>query len=355
MYRFLFLLCIIWFVSTVSAGSFTDSLAQKQHVKRPGAVKPLTLDSLASKANEYCQDYSHKLSLFLYGKYKYNKFSIYHKEHKANLLYTPNGNFNTGFGFNYKWLGIGLAFNLGAINNDDEKYGETSRLDLQTNIYLKKMVVDFYFQYYKGFYINNPQDVFIPEDLQDHIYKRPDISTVSLGLSAMYVFNHEKFSYRSAFKQTSIQKKSAGSFLLGGTAFLQGVQADSSIFPSQSYFEVLPKVKQHSAIYFGVESAYAHNFVIKKHFFVSLSLMLSMQFGFTNTTIEDLSVNTNVVPVLHLQPRFAIGVNKPKWYAGFSFVQDNFAQFFDDKKQDWNYSFSSGHFRVFIGKRVNWF
>ena len=172
-------------------------------------------DSINSSTKSNIVDYSDKFALYLYAKQKTNHFGIYNLEVPL-IEYSPNDRLNIGFGFNYKWLGIGFAFNFGFVNNDNDKYGVTKRLDWQTNIYSKKFVVDFYLQYYQGYYVQNPQEVFPEWGEGDDMYIRPDIKSASLGIGAMYIFNHKKFSYKSAFLQTAIQKKSAGSFMMGG-------------------------------------------------------------------------------------------------------------------------------------------
>jgi len=312
-------------------------------------------DSLNSITESNIVDYSHKLALFLYAKQKFSKFAIYNRELDKIIEYSPNDRLNIGFGFNYKWLGIGLAFNFGFVNNDNDKYGVTKRLDWQTNIYLKRLVIDFYLQYYKGYYVQNPQDVFSEWREGDEMYIRPDIRTTTLGFGAMYILNHKKFSYKSAFLQTAIQKKSAGSFMIGGHFQMQGIRADSSFIPTKSVFKEQPPVIAHQGLYFGIITAYAYNFIIRKHYFASLSLLANMQLGSAYTKMEDGTIYTGFVPVFHLQPRLAIGVNRPKWYAGVSFVNDIITELYNKENKDWTLSFASGNYRIFLGYRFGWF
>ncbi len=302
----------------------------------------------------YYDDYSNMFGLFLYAKQKYSEFGIIDVVSGKEILYSPNKQLNMGFGFNYKWLGIGIAFNLGFVNNDDDVFGKTKRMDWQTNIYTNKAVFDFYLQNYRGHYIENPQDVFSGWKNGDANYIRPDISSVSIGLSGMYVFNHEKFSYKAAFTQNAVQKKGAGSFLLGGSAFLQGIEGDSSIFPQGTDFDSLPPVLAHSAFYFGVRTGYAYNFIIAKHFFASMSLSLELEVGKVANELEDKSVYVSWDPIIHIQPRMSFGYNKPKWYAGFSFVRDTYVEASDNETSRYDFSFASGNFRIFAGMRFNW-
>ncbi len=328
--------------------SFPDSNAvvEKLQIKR---------DSLIPKSsNLYYADYSNKFALFLYAKQKYNSFSIYDPTSMKGLYYTPNEQLNMGFGFHYKWLGIGIAMNFGFINHDDDIYGKTTRLDWQTNVYMNKAVFDFYLQYYENFYIDDPQNTFSGWTGGDKAYVRPDIASVTLGLSGLYIFNHKKFSYKAAFVQTAVQKKSSGSFLLGGKVFIQGIGGDSSLFPANSDFDSLPRLQKHSALYMGLITAYAYSFTIKKYFFISMSLSATIQAGKVYNELENSLLFVEWVPVLHLQPRVAMGYNKPKWYAGFSFVRDSHFEGYRDDN-DLEFAFHSGNFRIFAGMRFNWF
>ncbi|NOR86749.1 MAG: DUF4421 domain-containing protein [Bacteroidales bacterium] len=300
-------------------------------------------------------DYSDKLALFLYAKQKFSQFGIYNKSLNKKIEYSPNDRLNMGFGFNYKWLGIGLAFNFSFVNNDNDKYGETKRLDCQTNIYLEKLVIDFYLQYYKGYYVQNPQEVFPEWKNGDIMYIRPDISSTTLGLGALYVFNNKNFSYKSAFLHTAIQKQSAGSFLLGGHILFQEINADSTILPSNTIFEDQPLPVTHNALYLGVITAYAYNFVIRKDYFASLSLSANLQLGSVSTIMEDGNIYDGFVPVFHLQPRISVGINKPKWYTGVSYVNNLITELYNEENQEWALSFSYGNYRIFIGYRFDWF
>jgi len=307
---------------------------------------------ITSSKNLYFDDYSDKLAISLYAKQKFSRFIILDKKIKKELVYSPNGQLNLGVGFNYKWLGLGLAFNFGFVNNDNEKYGKTKRLDWQTNIYMKRLVVDFYLQYYKGFYIRNSDEIF-PNIPAGEYYIRPDIASVSLGIGGLYVFNHKRFSYKSAFLQTAIQKRSAGSFLLGAQIFTQGLRADSSFFPSESIFGELPETRKHTATYMGFSVAYAYNFIVRQQYFASLSLLANIKLGYASTVLVDGTRYSGTIPVFHFQPRFAMGVNKPKWYAGVSLVNNIYSELNDQKDQQWAFTFSSGNYRIFLGWRFN--
>ena len=68
----------------------------------------------------YIKDLSHKLSIRIFGVNKFTRFDIKDNGIDSLVSYSPNRNLNLGFGLNYKWFGLWIAFNFPFINNDDD-------------------------------------------------------------------------------------------------------------------------------------------------------------------------------------------------------------------------------------------
>jgi len=298
----------------------------------------------------YYDDYSNQLGLFLQAKHKTTSVIITDRLSNSRFDYSPKNQLYLGPGFTYKLIGNGLSFSFGLLNNKDD--GEPiKRIDVYVNLILKKVVFDFGLRFYQNFTLKNPSDFLTGSSGSIQNYIRPDIRTVYMGVGAVYVLNHEKFSYRATFTQTAIQKKSAGSLMLGTQVFLQGMMGDSSIFPSAAG---LPNVTSNSSVYLGLTTAYAYNFVIKKHFFLALSLSSTLELGKAVTVLNHTDRYTNHYPILHLQPRIVLGINKPKWYFGASVRRDYYQQLFKPDDSRFDFVFNSATFKVFYGHRFNW-
>ena len=139
----------------------------------------------------YIKDLSDKLSIRIFGVNKFTRFDIKDNEIDSLVSYSPNRNLNLGFGLNYKWFGLGVAFNFPFINNDDDIYGKTKRFDAHTNIFTRNLAIDFYLSSYRGFYIENP-DSYLPDWTPGMPYpQRPDISTIKLAVVAFMLLNTE--------------------------------------------------------------------------------------------------------------------------------------------------------------------
>ena len=298
-------------------------------------------------------DMSDNLDIHFYGKKKINTFSFSNNKTQDNLFYSPNQQVNVGFGFNYKWLGIGIALNFKFINNDDDIYGDTKRLDLQMNAYGKKFVTDFTFGFYSSFYIQNSKDVLLNPKYQTEYYIRPDISSLSFGVSNLYIFNHKRFSYKAAFVSTAIQKKSAGSLYVGPQFILLSIYSDSSFFPKNSTFEEFPSLTSFSRISIGALGGYAYNFIIAKQFYISTSLGMALSIGRQAYSVDDEVYLIKSVPSFDIMPRIAFGFNNERYYGGFSAVTK--VSGFDALQQTENLGmvFNYSNYRFFFGKRFN--
>ena len=113
-------------------------------------------------------------------------------QNSTTLTFKPNDPVSIGLGFSYKWLGMNLAFNLPSANNKNEIYGKTKRFDFGTHIYGRKIIMDFTFQWYKGYYLANPQGIVPGWNEGDPYPSRGDIKVSTYGLAAFYIFNKNR-------------------------------------------------------------------------------------------------------------------------------------------------------------------
>ncbi|SIO55910.1 DUF4421 domain-containing protein [Chitinophaga niabensis] len=295
----------------------------------------------------YIEDHTEDLTVRVFGSRKYTYYDIVDKRLKEEVLYRPNTSNNIGFGFNYKFIGINIGFKLPFINNDDDQYGKTKYLDLQSHLYLRKLVIDFYGQYYKGYYLANRR--FNSQALS----LRPDMYNTDLGLNVQYIFNDKKFSYRAAYLQNEYQKKSAGSFIVGGEVFAWKMKGDSALIPSnlgiEGFFDNEP-FHRTSSVSMAANVGYAHTFVIKKYFFVTASLTGSA--GVNQTVLNYLDGRNKRREFgwqLNNTVRFSAGYNSSKYFAGIHYV-DMVTRSESPVNRTYQ-TFGTGNFRVSVARR----
>jgi hypothetical protein len=301
--------------------------------------------------SSYINDHTRDITFRLYGSQKYTYYDVVDSKLKKEILYRPNNNFNVGIGANYKFLGINLGFSLPDVNKDNDRFGHTKYLDLQTHIYLRKLVIDLYWQRYKGYFLADQGGPLgnVLEDKPRLI--RPDLSTRNYGASILYIFNDQRFSYRAAYLQNEYQKKSAGSLLVGAEIFSTRINADSSIIPSNvqspDFFE-----GQHfyrsGILSIAANAGYAYTLVYKKHLFITLSLS-----GGVGVNVTRLYMNDSIPKAggwqLNNTVRASIGYNSSRYFAGFHYM--NVVTRSETPIKETYQTFGTGNFRISLVRR----
>lgn len=354
-------LLLFWFSVVLLCGATFFSAPVQAQDSIPFKRTPFNLFLSRSDHfdSSYIENHTYGFMLRLYAIDKFSDLK-YSLDDYPSFRISPNRRTNVGFGFNYLWLGLNFAFNLPLINNDDLKYGETARMDAQMYIYGRKNILDFYLTYYKGFYLENPQD-YVPEwDSESPYPNFPNMKQLTLGGAYTYIFNSERFSYKAAFIQNDIQKRSAGSFLLGSVLSYYHMKSDKATIIASGYDTLFPDLpifndtllfKRFEYYSVGIRAGYAYSFVVKKYFFASLSAEPSLSFGATVERQKDNDLERSSKLVTGFMGRFAVGYNGPSYFAVFSYLFDSE----DLADRDIAINYALGYWRVSVGVRLNWF
>ncbi len=308
----------------------------------------LLLSSKHSKIDSlYIIDLSDQLNLYVYGIYKNYHVTFRDIVSKKELKLRPNFSGRMGLGFNYKWMGLAVGFKAPGYS-DDEKYGKTQRLDIQVNVFARSFGLDFTSQFYKGYYMSNPNDFVLWEKEQYPLLE--NLSTVSMELSGYYFTNHKKFSYRAAFVRNDIQKKSAGSFIFGGYSRVDITDAPGGILPDEmpDQYEEVFNIRKFASVNFGLSVGYTYTFVFWKNFFVNLSAVPGMGVKNTNIELDDESITKNGVSFRWIG-RAALGYEHEKYFIGITAIGTS--NTIPGKRLV--VSSTNSKIRFFVGKRFN--
>lgn len=254
-----------------------------------------------------------------------------------------------GLGFNYSIFGLNIGFSPLLNSATNSTYVETKSFDFRINIYSRKFLFDIYLMSHEGFYLGNPEDIFSEwlDTNGDPI--RPDMQLFNSGVVVQYLFNNKKFSMRAVFMQNEWQKRSAGSFILGGDFFYSHLSGDSSFIPQDIYppnFFNGYSLDRSSAINLGINGGYAHTFVIKKHIFLNLGLTLGPQISYAVLTSseENQPQKSSFTLGANALLRAGIGYNSKKLYVGLLFFSDSF--FHELPEMDASSLFSASRIKI---------
>jgi hypothetical protein len=273
----------------------------------------LTSGLFSSLFAQYDSSYIQTYEGFLVGRFllnrKYTSLNVSNDIGNYRVRYRANKTFSVGLGVTYKLVTVNVS--VGVVPPNEAK-GKTRDFDLQLYRYGRKFVTDLIFQFYKGFYVPDGRFASAPGSF----YVRPDIKVNTIGGSYQYILNHRKFSYRAAFQQTELQKKSAGSVTLGAELFMGLFQGDSTVIPHELMAESAESIHKMKFIELGPNLGYVYTWVYHK-FFLSAGGSVSLNVGVHKFFDEGREkVYTGISPNSLL--RFSGGYNTPRW--GFNLL-----------------------------------
>ena len=302
-----------------------------------------------SRAQQVDSNYIETFDPYLTGRFyfsqKYTSIVLDGEKKIADLRYRPNTTVNMGVGVTYRSLTINLAYGFPFLNRDKEK-GTTKWLDLQSHVYTRNWSIDVFGQFYKGYFL-------FPKGLGNNdlnnFYVRPDLGISLFGLAVYNLRNGDRFSYRAAMLQSEWQKKSSGTWLVGGEVYAGSISADSALVPSlleNSY-------KQHDVsrirfVELGPGAGYAYTLVLARHFFLTGAATANANFGLSREfsaegTRDKLSFSPNFIY------RGVLGYNSRKRNMNISVVGNSISVRGASSKED--YRFNTGNYRLTVVKR----
>ncbi|WP_300601672.1 DUF4421 family protein [Niabella sp.] len=300
--------------------------------------------------SSYYERYPHKLAIGPVLSKKNTVFSANAKGLPAPLRYSTNNATRLGLSLGYDWLSVSASVGLGSMDPDYKKAkGKTKSINFQWTVTGKSVLADLHFQVNKSLYLRHGQDL-LPDN--GAYYVRPDLRTQIFGATVRKILNSNQFSIKPPFAFDTWQKRSAGSFMIGGEFVYGSAKGDSAFVPSMLAAN-FPDATVNNMHYlmFGPTIAYAHSFVIKKHFFVTALASVNGDAAqtFEQNTSGDKKTRWYFTPNLSL--RGALGYNAHNWELLASVISNRF--FIGATEKDIRYQNYSDQFRLAYIRRIN--
>lgn len=267
------------------------------------------------------------------------------KGSEYTLGYKSNKPFSFGVGMYLFELGFELAFAVPLDEQSKKIYGESDARDIQLNVLGKKWGVDAYFQQYDGFYIEDPE---LKIAANAPYPQRPDITTRNLGVTMNYIFNSNKFSFRSAYNFAERQLRSAGSFVLFGSLNSFKVGGDSALVGPdyEAIYGKRASIYRVKTTILGVAPGYAYN-LIYHGFFLNGTLALGPAQNWIAYGLEDGPERHHSRLSAFVALRIAIGFNGDRIFGGLTFTNEGRSAKFDNLEV----TSTNSAFKMLIGYR----
>lgn len=261
------------------------------------------------------------------------------------LTFKPNNAFSFGLGMYLFEFGFELTFAVPLEQKSIDRYGKSKARDVQFNLLGKKWGVDAFYQKYRGFYVIDSK-VDVPGN--EPFPQRPDIVTQNVGLTGSYIFNNQRFSFRSAYNFSERQMFSKGSLLVFSSLSSFKLDADSSILNDAQRVTFGDGLAFTDLRFtsFSIAPGYTYSLVFKS-FFLNGTLAVGPAHNWIKYDTEDGNGKSETTLNSFVAARIAIGYNGERLFGGVSFLMQGSNVKFDDTR----FSNNNASFKILIGYR----
>lgn len=279
---------------------------------------------------DYVEPQHYNFTVMLQNTNTYEYYYLANKK-KQGIGFSPKPSVKVGPYVGWRWMFLGYTVDLTHLGSSDKKQ------DINLSLYSNQIGIDF-------FYRRSGDDYTIASlNLGNGVDTRAvkgasfnGFHSSIRGGNLYYIFNHRKFSYPAAYSQSTVQRRTAGSPMLGigytrhslevdwqklGSVLEQrlGSEFDEASIDSSLMFS---KVKY---IDYSVSGGYGINWVFAYNWLLNASLMGSLAYKRSMSDVERQSKdffrafdfkNINIDGVL----RLGLVWNNTRWYAGMSSI-----------------------------------
>lgn len=275
---------------------------------------------LNKKDSIYITPNQYKLTLMVQYSNDYEYYRFASPDNKQSITLSPDINNKLGFYVGWKWLFLGWSFD---IDNS------VTKTDWNFSFYTSKVGIDFFYRKRSDGFKIRSLGGFKNEagnDLRISDNRFNGISVIQKGVNVYYIFNNKHFSYPAAYSQTTNQRRSCGTFILGFNYAEQSFNINNDKFSQDILAAMDPDFKISSVKYkdYSINLGYSYNWVFLKNCLANVSATPAI--GYKNTSFKfgngkDFIKNINFDLIF----RAAILYNNARFFAGASLVSHTYS------------------------------
>ena len=196
------------------------------------------------------------------------------KQHYQTLSFRPKPMFKIGPYLGWRWIFLGYSVDVSRPSSA----GKSTEFDF--SVYSSKVGGDIVYIHNNGqFRLRKTQGFDGVDKFQFSGTNFHGLEVNTLSLNAYYIFNHRRFSYPAAYNQSTLQKRSAGSVIMGFRYDKQKLTFDYTQLPSplserHSVASVMSDELKFSRLSyqdFCLSAGYAYNWVCVRNCLLSIS------------------------------------------------------------------------------------
>ena len=178
--------------------------------------------------------------------------------HSQSLSMSPRSSVKLGPYFGWRWLFFGYTFDVGRVGSNQ------TRREFNLSLYSAMLGCDFIYVRNNGGYRLKRVTGF--DGIDEKAYAKRDfdgLETTTLGVNAYYIFNHRRFSYPAAFSQSTVQRRSAGSWKVGIQYCRHTLRFSPEMLPQPLQSGLIDQLRISEVRYndYSLNVGYAYNWV----------------------------------------------------------------------------------------------
>ena len=311
-----------------SADSARVRLPIKQKMKHTGNIIARFVKSFDDYDTTYISPNYYNYTVMLQNTNYFQNYRLQGRTEDGGVTQSistkPEASVKVGPYFGWRWIFLGYTFDV----SHPRSLGKASEFSFR--LYSSMLGCDFVYLRNDGGYRLRKAVGFEgvdPWSVKGVPFKGMDSRTMSF--SAYYVFNHRHFSYPATFNQSTVQRRSCGSPMMGMGYSRQNVSFDytrlpSSLLGTSDDGRIIDELKFTSVNYdyYYLSGGYAYNWVFARNCCFGLSVMPSL--GIRKAKGEKLRGDELLVDLRNFAfdctSRAGLVWNNTHWFAGASFI-----------------------------------
>ena len=361
------------FNSTMFKGNSEDSLTRARHEKtffhRLGKTFTNFFREFSNINEQYIEPQHYNYTVMLQNTNTYEVYTLYGEEGQR-ISFAPDPSWRLGPYLGWRWVFLGYTIDLKHINM---KSNHSSKKEFNLSLYSSLLGVDLFWRQTGNDYHIQRMD--LGAEVNTDALKKVSFDGFKgsiKGLNLYYIFNHRKFSYPAAYSQSTKQKLSAGSWMVGLGYTQHQLEVDwdklSNIVDERLNQKSRNQLNQEarnqmearidsslmfSKVRYSDYSAtvgYGYNWVFAKNWLFNASLSVGLAYNHSRSDDPELDKfnlknfnfkNFNIDGV----GRFGVVWNNDKWYAGVSSVIHSY----NYHKDHFSTNNSFGSLNIYVG------
>lgn len=305
-----------------------DSTTLKERMKKTGNIFYRFIKKMDEYDTTYISPNYYNYTAMLQNTNFYQNYKLSAKNEEGrrqSINFAPAPTLKIGPYIGWRWIFLGYTFDV----SRPQAAGKTTEFNL--SLYSSMLGGDFVYIKNTGNFnirkINGFDDI-KNDEFKGHKFKGLDTYTISLN--AYYVFNYRHFSYPAAFAQSTVQRKSCGSWILGFRFDKQKIKFDYTQLPNSLINDdngdsrIFDELKWSKIDYrnYSLSAGYAYNWVFAKNFLLAISCTPAI--GIKKAKGERLQGEEFWLNMKNLNFDFVSRVglvwNNTHWFAGASLI-----------------------------------